>query len=324
MVPTPNPPHPSAPRRATGIPVPLDRRSFLVRTGRIGGAGFLALGAPALLAACGGSGETDDADRLSLMATGSQLVGLFNYQGGYLVSGLPQRAVFTIASAAGPPTTEGPPVLPVRLTSPGGAARDVTLERHAEGTPIGYYPLFTTFDETGIWTLTAEIEGQESKQSFQVDPARDVKIVQPGQAMIPVATPTGADARGVTPVCTRDPQCPLHERDLASVLASGQAVALMISTPQYCQTAVCGPVLDMVTTEAARRPNMAFVHAEVYVNPSATPDPGAGGTTPAVDRYGLTFEPSLFVARADGTVTSRLDNVFDTRELAQALDAATA
>ncbi len=303
----------------------MGRRSFLSGGTLLGGAGLLALGAPTLLAACGGSPSSDDgAPSLELTANGGQLVGLFNYQGNYLVTDAPQRAVFTIASAEGPPALDGPTTLDARLSREGVDKGEVRLERYAEGTPIAYYPLFTTFDEPGIWGLTTTVDGQESTQSFQVQEPGQVALVQPGQPMVPVDTPTVDDARGVTPICTRDPSCPLHARSLADVLAAGEPVALMISTPRYCQTAVCGPVLDMVTAEAEARPGLAVVHAEVYLDPAAGNDPGAAGTTAAIDRYGLTFEPSLFVARGDGTITARLDNVFDTVELARALDTATA
>lgn len=311
------PPRPSLTTSAT------DRRSFLRRVGRAGGAGALTLALPGLLAACGSSSEKSESQRLDLTGFNSQLVGLFNYQGGYLVTGTPQRAVFTIASAEGPPAVDGPPTLTTRLTREGVDKGEFVLERHAEGTPIGYYPLFTIFDEPGIWSLTSEIDGTESNQSFQVQRPSQVTLRQPGQAMVAVDTPTVADARGVTPICTRDPQCPLHDRSLVEVLAAGLPTALLISTPLYCQTAVCGPVLDNVMAQVAAFPDLAFVHAEVYMNPSAGGDPGAGGTTPAVQNYGLTFEPSLFVARADGIITTRLDNVFDTVELVEALRSAT-
>ena len=319
----------ASPRRSSPTPASpapsLGRRSFLSRSALLGGAGFLALGAPTLLAACGGSSGSDDgAPSLELTAQGGQLVGLFNYQGNYLVTEAPQRAVFTIASAEGPPALDGPTTLTAQLSREGIDKGEFRLERYAQGTPIGYYPLFTTFDEPGIWGLTTTIDGEESTQNFQVQEPDQVALVQPGEQMVPVDTPTVNDARGVTPICTRDPDCPLHSRSLADVLAAGQPVALMISTPLYCQTAVCGPVLDMVTAEAAARPDLAVVHAEVYLDPAAGSDPGAGGTTPTIDRYGLTFEPSLYVARADGTITARLDNVFDTAELARALDTATA
>ena len=98
----------------------------------------------------------------------------------------------------------------------------------------------------------------------------------------------------------------------------------MISTPQYCQTGVCGPVLDLVMEQAAAQPGITVVHAEVYVAPDGGGDPAAGGLAPAVGAYGLTFEPSLFVARADGTIVARLDNVFDRVELAAAFQSALA
>ena len=59
------------------------------------------------------------------------------------------------------------------------------------------------------------------------------------------------------------------------------------------------------------------VHAEVYTDPDGGSDPATGGLADAVDAYGLTFEPSLFVADADGTIVERLDNVFDRVELAR-------
>lgn len=299
----------------------LPRRRVL--TG-MGAAGLLALGGSSLLAACGGSSDKGQPSTMSLTEAGDQLVGLFNYQGNYLVTGIPQRAVFAVATAEGPPDPNGPASLDATLTRQGVKKADVVLERHAEGTPIGYYPLVTTFDEPGVWGLTTTIDGKESTQNFQVSEKGQVKLVQPGSPMVPVATPTVADARGVNPICTRDPQCPLHDRSLAEVLAARRPVALMISTPKYCQTAVCGPVLDMVMEQAASRPDIAFVHAEVYMDPGSGADPAAKGTTPVIDAYGLSFEPSLYVARADGTITTRLDNVFDKTELAKALDGATA
>ncbi|MCD9624601.1 hypothetical protein [Rhabdothermincola salaria] len=314
---------PSRPARPSAIPA-LDRRGFLRRAGLVGGAGLVALGAPTLLAACGGSSDDQDATgRMDLAPVGTTLVGLFNYQGGYLAAGIPQRAAFAISSAAGAPTSDGPDTISARLSREGVDKGEVELRKHADGTPIAYYPLLTTFDEPGIWGLTTTFDDTESTQNFQVDRPEQVELVQPGQAMIPVATPTVADARGVTPICTAEPQCPLHERSLAEVLAAGGPVALLISTPRYCSTTVCGPVLDLVIEESAAVSGLTVVHAEVYVDPAAGPDPASAGTTDAVDAYGLSFEPSLFVARGDGMVTARLDNVMDRGELAEALASST-
>jgi hypothetical protein len=307
---------------------PLGRRAFLRRAGLAGGLGALALGAPSLLAACGSSSSDDaEGDRLTLTTEleGRQLVGLFNYTGGYVEAGAPQRLVLTIGSADGPPERDGPPTLTVQLAHDGTDVGDpITIDRHADGVPIGFYPLTTTFERDGIWTVSTELDGRVVGQDFQVEASGQSPIPQIGASMIPVETPTDADARGVNPMCTRSPQCPFHGQTLTQALATGAPVALMISTPQYCQIGVCGPVLDLVMEQAAVSPTVQVVHAEVYVDPAAGADPAAAGLTRAVSDYGLSFEPSLFVARADGTIVSRLDNVFDRTELAQAFQLATA
>ena len=87
---------------------PLGRRAFLRRAGVVGGLGALALGAPSLLAACGSGDDASSGssgDRLTLTTDlgGRQLVGLFNYTGGYVEAGTPQRLALAIASAEGPP-----------------------------------------------------------------------------------------------------------------------------------------------------------------------------------------------------------------------------
>jgi hypothetical protein len=304
----------------------LDRRRFLRGAAVAGGLGAVALGAPGLLAACGTSGGGEDADRLTLSTDlgGSQLVGLFNYSGDYLEAGTPQRLAFAIATPEGPPAADGPETLTVQLSRDGSdVGEPLVLPRHADGTPIGYYPLVTTFDVDGTWSATTELDGAKATQSFAVEAAGGSPIKQVGDGMVPVDTPTTADARGVTPICTRTPQCPLHDVSLTSALAEQVPVALMISTPQYCQTGVCGPVLDLVMEQVGAFPSVRFVHAEVYRDPNNGADPAAAGLAPVVDAYGLSFEPSLFVARADGTIAARLDNVFDRVELAAALTAAT-
>jgi hypothetical protein len=279
------------------------------------------------LSACGGSDRGSDGDRLTLSEDldGRQLVGLFNYTGDYVEAGTPQRLVLAVATAEGPPDPDGPDSLTVRLSLDGSTVGDpIELARHADGVPIGYYPLVTTFERPGTWTVATELDGEQVSQSFLVEQRGGSPIRQVGQAMVPVDTPTVADPRVVTPICTRSPQCPFHDRTLTEVLAAGGPVALMISTPQYCQTGVCGPVLDLVMEQATAQPDVAVVHAEVYVDPARGGDPAAAGLTPVVEAYGLTFEPSLFMARSDGTIVARLDNVFDRTELAAAFRSALA
>jgi hypothetical protein len=58
-----------------------------------------------------------------------------------------------------------------------------------------------------------------------------------------------------------------------------------------------------------------MIHAEVYPNEAAV----GRTTTDVVNAYGLPWEPSLFLALPDGTITNRLDYTFDQRELDESL-----
>ena len=136
-----------------------------------------------------------------------------------------------------------------------------------------------------------------------------------GDRLPPVETPTVADHRGVEPICTRQPPCPLHAQTLAEVVSTGRPVAYIIGTPAFCQTASCAPALNFLLAEHDRRgDSMPMVHAEVYTDTTATT------TTPAVNSYHLPFEPVLFVTDANGVIVERLDSIWDAAELSTALD----
>ena len=71
-----------------------------------------------------------------------------------------------------------------------------------------------------------------------------------------------------------------------------------------------------------KHPDLQFVHAEVYTNAEAVKDLQAATLTPAVNAYGLTYEPSLYVADATGTIVDRLDYIFDATDLDASLSKA--
>ena len=68
---------------------------------------------------------------------------------------------------------------------------------------------------------------------------------------------------------------------------------LLISTPGFCQTDICGPVLDLLIDEAGDRTDLNVIHAEVYVDPSDFATGGFPELTPAVNAMALPFESAL-------------------------------
>lgn len=176
-----------------------------------------------------------------------------------------------------------------------------------------YWGFVADITEAGFYTLQVD-GGPPDGVAVQVNEPAAVKIPRPGQPLPPFDTPTAADGRGVDPICTRDPICPLHDVTLTEALAAGRPVAYLIGTPAYCQTGVCGPVLDFLLDAHDRLGDaVTMVHADIYT------DGTLKTVSPAVLAYELDFEPVLYLADAKGMIVDRLDAVWDRDELDTAL-----
>jgi hypothetical protein len=292
----------------------LTRRRFLIGAGAGTGA--------VLLGACGGGDDTAGGTTTSSTTTpaGGGLVLAQFFGGPVLVAGEESRAPFGVADTDGLlPVEDTPEELTVTLLDPDGApvGDPIQVGRRATGLPRAYFPLKFTAPAAGFYTARTELGGANVEMAIQVDDAADVPVVQPGAPLPALATPTTADAAGVDPICTAEPACPLHDVSVADALAEQAPIALLVSTPAFCQVAICGPVLDILLAKVGAHPNVRFVHAEVYAHPAT--DPQLVDYAETVAALGLSFEPCLVLAGADGTVTERLDNIFDETELEEAL-----
>lgn len=283
----------------------LSRRTFLV-----GAAGVT------LLAACGGDDGSDAGAGADGEAAGkANLLALFAPQG-VLVTGSEQRTTFALADADGIPIRDLPGELDFSLRQDGEELEVTTVGSQTEGIPTGYYPVRFTVTEPGDYEITTTYDGDElTPRAFVVSPPDEVAIPGPGDMMIPVDTPTAEDDRGVDPICTSVPPCPLHEVTLTEALDEDRPVAFLIATPEFCQTTMCGPVLDVLLAEVDAHPDVRFVHAEVYADPRAVDNITQATVAEAPVEYALPFEPALFLANSDGTVSARLDNLYDADEL---------
>ena len=298
--------HPSAGWRLT-------RRRLLV-----GAAGS------ALLLACGGSdgdgadGAVDDDELRFLVpffATGES-------EAPILRSGIEQRMPWGIGDGEGipMPPSELPATMDFLIGAEGATPVTVPATLYSDSIPIPYYALRHNFDAPGTYSVTTTFEDQDLQRFVVVVAPEQLTLVQPGERAVPVATPTTADARGVDPICTREPPCPYHEVTLADALANGQPTVFLVSTPLFCQTAVCGPVLDVLMEAAPEKQGMNVVHAEVYADAVAKQDILSSTLAEAVTAYNLSFEPSLLAIDGAGMVVDRLDFVFDATELRVVLD----
>lgn len=133
-----------------------------------------------------------------------------------------------------------------------------------------------------------------------------------------VHTDTLASAGGnIESIDTRVPPSDLHEADFADVVGE-KPVALLFSTPQLCQSRVCGPVTDIaVQLDSEYGDRMTFIHQEVFRDNEI-----AKGLRPQLQSFGLTTEPWLFTFDARGRVAARLEGAFGVKAFTRAVEAA--
>ena len=227
------------------------------------------------------------------------------------VAGIDERVTVAFLNEEG----TGPlaPTSPVKLTIWG---QEVAGELHDDGIELPYLLMRHRFAQPGFATVQASYEDRTAEAALQVlDPATTM-VPFPGKPMIPTPTPTVADPRGVNPICTRQPACPLHDVSLDAALGERRPLAVLFATPALCQSRLCGPVLEnLLVHRDAFAGRVRFLHVEIFKALERN-----APTTDAVKAYHLEQEPFLFLAGADGVVRERLDNAYDRVEARQALE----
>jgi hypothetical protein len=280
----------------------LSRRAFLGAT-----AGLV------LASACGrGGGQA--VSTTTTAATPLNLV-LGSFQ---VLSGAEQRVAFGVLDGQKP--VLGSTKVEVAFAPVGGEPGEFSsATRRDDG--IEARPLYVThhtFDQPGMYTAMARVGRRTAEAAVQVIDPADSKVPVPGQPLPAVATPTTADSRGVNPICTRQPACPWHDTSLDVALTEKLPIVMLVATPALCQSAVCGPVLDiLLDVKADFESSVRFIHAEVFT------DNTGKTTTGVVQALRLENEPFLFLAGTDGVIRDRFDGPYDRGEAKAALTALT-
>lgn len=311
----------STPDPALDAPSALSRRTLLrgaAALGVMGAAGGLGL------VGCGGDDPNPDAAPGTDDAAGSgRVLVSMTDAAASLGAGRESRLALGLGDERGALVRDAPETLTFEVQDADGSSVASGLEvvRHDAGLPRAYFPLVVTIEEPGFYRAVTEVDGGTVDAAFEVSADGDIAIPQPGEAFPPAATPTVTNPGGVDPICTQEPPCALHEVELTTVLGSAP-VALLVSTPAFCQTAICGPVLDLFLAARAAAPDVTFIHVEVFASAEAVEAEGpAAELSPAVAAWDLPFEPCLFLIGADGVLRRRLDVIYDEVELVEGLDA---
>ncbi len=189
-------------------------------------------------------------------------------------------------------------------------------------TAFGVYRATFDFDRPGPWLLTVvPASGVPLPAAGFVVRERSIAPAVGERAPI-VPTPTLDDAplEAITTDPNPDPR--FYAVSLDEAVGSGRPTVAVFSTPAYCDTAACGPMLDQTKQISSGYPDLNYVHIEIYEGwnePGFVPD--GDHLAPAVGPAGwnLPTEPWVFVIDEAGIITHRFEGVMDPSELTAAL-----
>jgi len=177
------------------------------------------------------------------------------------------------------------------------------------------------FPGDGEWRMAALLkEGGELKGALltSISVGEFKKVPKVGQTAPLIHTPTAQDVHGeLSKITTRIPPDSQHRVDYADALGK-EPVVLLFATPQFCQSRVCGPVVDVAEQAKDEYGNKAaFIHMEIY-NEN---DPGEQ-VRPQVRAFHLPSEPWLFTIGRDGIVEDAVEGAFGLKLMHHAVEKA--
>ncbi|MDQ3725397.1 MAG: hypothetical protein M3335_05860 [Actinomycetota bacterium] len=175
----------------------------------------------------------------------------------------------------------------------------------------------------GEWLIAAILEEDGELKGTVMSKAavgEFEKIPEIGQKAPKIHTPTAQDVGGdLSKITTRIPPDTQNEVDYAEALGK-EPIVLLFATPQFCQSRVCGPVVDVA--EQAKQEygdEAAFIHMEIYNDN----DPGQG-VRPQVRAFHLPSEPYLFAIDRRGVVRDTVEGAFGLKLMHRAVEKAIA
>lgn len=193
--------------------------------------------------------------------------------------------------------------------------------------PGGVYTVELTFDapgDFGVGLAIADPDGTVRGASTRVQ-VKDVSAAPAIGATVPRSVnKTSSDVAALDELTTDpDPDPDLYTLTIAEAVDDPRPLVVVFATPAYCQTATCGPQVDVVKGLKTRNEGKVnFIHIEVYDNPlEIQGDLGRGRISPTFTEWNLPSEPWTFIVDEDGVVRAKFEGFATSQELEEALAA---
>jgi len=183
---------------------------------------------------------------------------------------------------------------------------------------IPYWVFYPEIDAAGNYAVTASIlleNGETIKHQFIVFIGEEAIAPAVGDAGIPSVSRTAFDAEAIKEISSdfQNVDSDLYQLTIAEALKNGRPTVISFSTPAFCATAFCAPVLNTVKETKPEYTDFDYVHIEIYA------DFETFEIHQTIQEWRLQSEPWTYVLNADGIVTGRFGGPVSPSELANHL-----
>ena len=183
------------------------------------------------------------------------------------------------------------------------------------------------FDRSGEWELKVFIHHANSESPVEIQASVQVQAESStprlGERVSPIEHRTAADVADLTEISTSPNPLPeMYQTSVGEALAEGQPFLVVFATPAFCQSRICGPVVETVASLIPDYgEDIAFIHIEPYDLDLIR---GGGKFEPSVEAkaWGLPSEPWVFLVDASGRLTAKFEGIVTLEELEEAIKAA--
>lgn len=204
------------------------------------------------------------------------------------------------------------------------------LHQHDVG-HLGVYVSNIDFSSAGLWQMftSGTVAGQEMEPTPFLFEVRETPLTPAIGAPAPKSVQlTIDDVDEITDIDTSTPPNPeMHNMTIADAVTSGRPTLIVIATPAFCTSQICGPTKETVDAlYPTYGDRINFVHVEPYDvvrarDGDCKPDLSACIVPFIGEDWGLITEPWVFTVDADGNIAGKFEGVVGESELEESLQA---
>ena len=282
------------------------------------------------LGACGGASTTDAPARYSGIIAASEFVvgdnrfpfGLVSRDGDLLEGASINVRFFSLAQPEPVLLAEAPAVW---RSVPGATPHehsDGELHMHLDYTGV-YVVDGVEFSVEGLWQASFDVAA-EAGRAFAIEPAAFRVLTEAGAPVVGdlvprTHNPTIHDVASFSELSTRGEPDQLHNVSVAGAVEAGEPFVVFFASPQFCVTAMCGPVTEVLDqTREQLGGAVEFIHIEPWDLVEAR-EHGSLVPAAATRDWRLPTEPWTFVVDSEGRVAARFEGFATGGEVLAAL-----